>query len=120
MKVILKQEAYQNDTNLKEVLNLSGDGKTGMDLTEEMFKDVYGFERKTDILWNESTKKFQFKTNKHKFIEQKEKAKIDLLIKSNNDPEFIFGKENIVLKYNKNLEKIEKSKNKTELKKIKI
>lgn len=58
------------------------------------------------------------KTMEMKFKENKNKLKNELLTKSKNDPDFVFGKKESIEKYKKLYDDIDKAKNQTELKSI--
>lgn len=74
MYVEIKNEYYQDNENLFEVLSLSGEIiQNGFETTNGMLEDVIGFERKSDILWNSDTNKFQNKTNEQIKYELAEK-----------------------------------------------
>lgn len=69
MYIKLKEEHYLNTTNLREITSQSGEelsGENTFKATREMFTDVYGYDSKHDVVFNEETNKFQYKTEEQK------------------------------------------------------
>jgi len=108
----IDNKPYLDNINLRKILSISGEELELNDntfiLTKKNYPEIID-NIKYNAVYDIENKIIIKKTTEIIFKENKEKFKNELLLKSKNDPDFVFGKEEAKNNYKKIFDDIEKA-----------